>query len=149
MNSLADAVAFFDIGNTLAAVEVAPSGDRIERLNVFPDVPSVLAGLRDRGVRLGIISDRGTIAVEEVNRALAAAGLLDFFVPELVTYGRKDSPRAFELAAQRAGPPAPGRLLLFVGEDAAERAQASQAGFLVAPDPRSALPELEAHAPEA
>jgi hypothetical protein len=30
MDQLADAVAFFDIGNTLAAVSLLPSGDRIE-----------------------------------------------------------------------------------------------------------------------
>ena len=36
MDTLAGAVAFFDIGNTMASVVVAPSGDRIERLTVLP-----------------------------------------------------------------------------------------------------------------
>ena len=72
---------FFDIGNTLVSVVVAPTGDRIERLTVFPDVPAVLAALSDRGVRLGIISDRGLIPAEQVNQALAAAGILGFFGP--------------------------------------------------------------------
>src|SRR6266536_5814472 len=119
MNSLAGAVAFFDIGDTLASVTVSPSGERIERLTVYPDVPSVLRALRDQGVRLGIISDRGTIPAESVNQALEGAGLGDFFAPELVVYGRKDSPRVFELAAMQAGAPDAGRLPLFVGEDAA------------------------------
>jgi hypothetical protein len=147
VNSLAGAVAFFDIGNTLASVAVSPSGDRIEQLTVYPDVPSVLRALRNQGVRLGIISDRGTIPAENVNQALAATGIGDFFAPELVVYGRKDSPRLFELAAMQAGAPDPGRLLLFVGEDAAERAQALRADFLVAPHPRFALSVLERHVP--
>ena len=145
MEHLADAVAFFDIGNTLAAVSPSPSGDGIE-LAVFPEVPPVLGALRDRGVRLGVISDRGSIPADEVNRALATAGLWEFLTPELVVYGRKDSPRVFELAAQRAAAPAPGRRLLFVGEDAAERAQAQLAGFLVAERPALALAVLEQEA---
>jgi phosphoglycolate phosphatase-like HAD superfamily hydrolase len=148
VSSLADAVAFFDIGNTLASVTLAPSGDHIERLEVFPDVPPALAALRDRGVRLGIISDRGPIPADDVNQALVAAGLWELLVPELVVYGRKDSPGVFELAARRAGAPDPGRRLLFVGEDAAERAQAARAGFLVAPHPLLAMSVLEQPAPD-
>jgi hypothetical protein len=147
VDALAEAVAFFDIGNTLATVVVAASGDRIERLSVYPDVPSVLTELRDRGVRLGIISDRGPIPAEQVNHALETAGILEFFVPALVVYGRKDSPRVFEQAAAQVGEPGPGRRLLFVGEDPAERAQALRADFLVAPHPRFALAVLERHVP--
>jgi hypothetical protein len=147
VDALAEAVAFFDIGNTLASVVVAPSGDRIERLTVYPDVPSVLGQLADRGARLGIISDRGPIPAEEVNQALEAAGIMGFFTPALVVYGRKDSPRVFELAAMQAGAPDPERRLLFVGEDPAERAQALRADFLVAPHPRFALPVLERQVP--
>lgn len=146
MDPLADAVAFFDIGNTLAAVSLSPSGEGIE-LAVFPEVPPALGALGDRGVRLGVISDRGAIAAEAVNRALVTAGLWGLLAPELVVYGRKDSPRIFELAAQRAGAPAPGRRLLFVGEDAGERAQAQLAGFLVAERPGLALAVLEQAAP--
>jgi leucyl aminopeptidase len=141
MDPLADAVAFFDIGNTLAAVSLLPSGNGIE-LAVFPEVPSALGALWDRGVRLGVISDRGSIPADEVNQALVTAGLWDFLTPELVIYGKKDSPRIFELAAQRAGAPAPGLQLLFVGEDGGERAQAQLAGFLVAERPDLALAVL-------
>jgi FMN phosphatase YigB (HAD superfamily) len=147
VDALAGTVAFFDIGNTLASVVIAPSGDRIERLTVLPDVPTVLAALSDRSVRLGIISDRGAIPAERVNQALEAAGILDFFEPTLIIYGKKDSPGIFEFAATQAGAPDPARRLLFVGEDPAERAQALQAGFLVAPHPRFALPTLEQQLP--
>ncbi len=147
MDALAGAVTFFDIGNTLASVVVAPSGDRIQRLTVFPDVPAVLAALTDRGVRLGIISDRGMIPAERVDQALEEAGILGFFESALIIYGKKDSSHIFEFAATQAGAPDPARWLLFVGENPAERAQALQADFLVAPHPRFALPVLERQAP--
>jgi bacterial leucyl aminopeptidase len=140
MDGLTGAVVFFDIGNTLASVSISASGDRIDRLAVYPYVPGVLVELRERGARLGIISNRGDIPAEKVNQALHSAGLWDFFEPELIVYGAKDSPRIFERAAAQAGTP---DSMLFVGEDAAERAQAVQAGFLVAPHPRLALPVLE------
>ena len=65
MDGLTGAVVFFDVGNTLAMVVVSPSGDRIDRLAVYPYVPGVLAELRERGARLGIISNRGAIPAEE------------------------------------------------------------------------------------
>jgi hypothetical protein len=141
------AIAFFDIGNTLASVRVSASGDRIEQMNVYPDVPPVLEALRQENVRLGILSNRGSIPEQQVNDALTRAGLLSFFDPNLILYGSKDTPRLFEQAAARAShsggdiasqPP----LLLFVGEDAFERAQARAADFLVAPHPRLALSVL-------
>jgi bacterial leucyl aminopeptidase len=144
MERLTGEPAFFDIGNTLASVTIAAGGDRIESLAVYPYVPGVLAELRDLGARLGIISDRGPIPAEEVDQALASAGLLEFFEPELIVYGRKDSPRIFEQAAALAGGP---ERRLFVGEDASERAQAMQAGFLVAPHPQLASAVLAQRAP--
>jgi bacterial leucyl aminopeptidase len=143
MDDLMGAVAFFDIGNTLASVAISPSGERIDRLAVYPYVPGVLVDLRERGARLGIISNRGAIPAEEVNQALQLAGLWDFFERGLVVYGAKDSPRIFEQAAAQADTP---DRVLFVGEDAAERTQAMQAGFLVAPHPELALSVLQDHA---
>ena len=140
MDGLTGAVVFFDIGNTLASVAISPSGDRIDRLAVYPYVPGVLTELRERGARLGIISNRGDIPAEEVNQALQTAGLRDFFEPELVVYGAKDTPRIFEQAAAQADTP---DSILFVGEDAAERAHAVQAGFVVAPHPQLALSVLQ------
>ena len=113
---------------------------------MYPYVANVLGELRDRGTRLGIISDRGPFRAEDVNQALAAAGLLDFFEPELVIYGRKDSPRIFEQAVGQAGAP---ERVLFVGEDPNERAHALQAGLLVAPHPHLAIAVLEDGAPSA
>jgi hypothetical protein len=128
--------AFFDIGDTLGAVRVRPSGDGIEEIAVYPGVRDALAELRAGGVALGIISHRGAIPAADVAAALDRAGVLEFFDPALIVYGRKDSALIFESAAARVsdGP----RRLLFVGEDAQERAFAQAAGFAVCPHPRLA-----------
>ena len=143
MPSVQEAVAFFDLGNTLAAVHVSSSGDRLESLAIYPYVPRVLQDLRAQGVRLGIISNRGSLPEEQINEALNVAGLFAFFDLELVIYGAKDSPRIFEQAAQRAGGQTAERRMLFVGEDAAERLQARKAGFLIAPHPVLALSVIQ------
>jgi hypothetical protein len=54
MDRLTGALAFLDIGNTLASVTISSSGNRIEKLTVYPYVPSVFGELRDRGARLGV-----------------------------------------------------------------------------------------------
>lgn len=144
---MAGAVAFFDIGDTLATAQGSAAGDRIE-LTVLPDVTAVLEQLRHEGVRLGILSDRGRIPEASVNAALQRAGLLDFFDRDLILYGPKDSPRLFEQAALRvfSGIPESGTrpVLLFVGENGAEREQARAVGFLIASHPSLARDVLRA-----
>ena len=147
MTTIPDAVAFFDIGNTLAAVRVAATQNRIEEMMVYPDVLPMLEALDQKGARLGILSNRGLVPEENVNEALANAGLFPFFDRNLILYGSKDSPRLFEQAAARVLHSGEDEnevrpTLLFVGEDAAERAQARAADFLVAPHPRLALTML-------
>jgi bacterial leucyl aminopeptidase len=102
--------------------------------------------LRSVHVRLGILSNRGAIPEEDVMDVLAHVGLLPLFERNLILFGAKDSPLLFEQAAARVAislemdeqQPA----LLFVGEDALERACASKADFLVEPHPKPALPAL-------
>lgn len=143
-----NAVAFFDIGNTLASVRISAAGDDIAEMNVFPDVPPALEALRQEGVRLGILSNRGPVPEQRVNEALGRAGLLAFFARDFILYGPKDTPRLFEQAATRVQQIEGARpTLLFVGEDASERAQAQAADFLVAPHPRLALPVLQQRGP--
>ena len=68
--------------------------------------------------------------------------IYDFFEPNLLIYGEKNSPEIFRHAAQRAGSAAtPGRCL-YVGEDRNERSFALEAGFRVAPHPRLAMEVL-------
>src|SRR4051812_42036212 len=157
MTNLSNAVAFFDLGNTLASVRVSATENRIEEMIVFADVPPVLRELRQKGVRLGILSNRGEIPEENVNEALKRAGLLPFFDRKLILYGPKDSSRLFEVAAARVlqrSAPVSGQsesgerpVLLFVGEDSSERAQARAVDFLIAPHPRLALTVLSQQGP--
>ncbi|MGK5114744.1 MULTISPECIES: M20/M25/M40 family metallo-hydrolase [unclassified Geodermatophilus] len=143
MGELDGTAVLFDIGDTLASVTLSGAGDRIDRLTPYSFVDSVLTELRDRGARLGILSDPGPVAPDEVDRALAAAGLADRFDRALVRHGRKDGPAAFEQAAAAAG----SSRALFVGEDPGERASALRAGLTVAPHPLLALPLLEQESP--
>jgi FMN phosphatase YigB (HAD superfamily) len=66
--------------------------------------------------------------------------LLDFFEPKLRLYSHdigltKNSPAIFLRAVELAGQSAEPQRCLFVGEDAAERSFATQAGLRVCPDP--------------
>ncbi len=54
-------VVFFDIGDTLGTVRRNAAGDRMERIRVLPGVTEALRALSQRGARLGIISNRGTV----------------------------------------------------------------------------------------
>ncbi|WP_232660903.1 M28 family peptidase [Pseudonocardia sp. TRM90224] len=127
--------AFFDIGDTLGAVRLTAAGTGIADIVPFPGVVDVLRELRDGGVRMGILSNRGSIPAADVEAALDAAGLLTFFDPALIVYGRKDNVQVFESAAALVAQP---RDLLFVGEDANERWFARAADFRVCPHPRLA-----------
>jgi bacterial leucyl aminopeptidase len=111
-------------------------------LNVYPQVPAVLQELRDSGVRLGIVSNVGQEAEEDVRRALEEGQIYDLFEPSLLIYGEKDSPEIFRRAAEQAGNSATPERCLYVGEDRYERSYALEAGFRVAPHPRLALEVL-------
>ncbi|MGY1666632.1 hypothetical protein [Geodermatophilus sp. SYSU D00696] len=75
MGPLTDAVVYSDIGGTLASVTLSADGERIEELAVYPYVRGVLAELRQRGARLGVLSDPGPLPTDELDRALEDAGL--------------------------------------------------------------------------
>ena len=142
MPDLSKCVVFFDIGDTLASVKIGPN-DSVE-ITPLRGVVEVLQELRAQGARLGIISNRGNIPEQNVNDALKRAGLLRYFERRFIIYGPKDSPRIFEYAAALVKlnitvPMPTSRVLMFVGEDATERANAQAANYLVAPHPDLAL----------
>jgi phosphoglycolate phosphatase-like HAD superfamily hydrolase len=132
-------VVFFDIGDTLGAVRRNAAGDRIVRIRVLPGVTEVLRALRQRGARLGIISNRGRVPEANVNQALVEAGLFPLFTPDLIFYGPKDSTAIFLRAAEAAGHGTDPQRCLFVGENQSERQFAAAAGLLVAEKPEGAL----------
>ena len=117
--------AFFDIGNTLGSARLSPQQPhRLERLNVYPQVPAVLQEVRDTGVRLGIVSNIGQEIEENVRRVLEEGRIYDFFEPSLLIYGEKNSPEIFRRAAEQAGNSATPERCLYVGEDRDERSYA-------------------------
>lgn len=137
-------VIFFDIGETLATARLDANG-RLAGFMVLPGVLEALEGLRERSLRMGIISNRGNIPAETVNRELDASGLLDFFDPRLIIFAPKDSPAPFARAAARAGVPA--AECFFVGENNQERTHALSAGFAKAiPHPALVFKVLDGEA---
>ena len=134
-------IIFFDIGETLATARLDANGQLIG-FTVLPGVQAALDGLRERSLRMGIISNRGTIPGKTVIRALDASGLLGFFDPRLIIFARKDSPAPFADAAATAGV-APAECF-FVGENKEERSHALSAGFArVIPHPSHVLSVLD------
>jgi bacterial leucyl aminopeptidase len=140
----ADALtAFFDIGETLGSARFSPHlPHRLERLDVYPQVPEVLQGLRDNDVRLGIVSNVGQEPAENVRRVLEDGEIYGFFDPDLLVYGEKNSSEVFRRAAELAGHSATPERCVYVGENRDERGYALEAGFRVAPHPRLALAVL-------
>lgn len=73
-------VVFFDIGDTLAT-PVFTQDDWLEGFNVFPEARTALASVKQRGLRMGIISNPGNENPDNVNLALDRAGLLNSLPP--------------------------------------------------------------------
>lgn len=130
-------VIFFDIGETLGQVSTSPEG-RLLRLAFYPYLRPILAMLRDRGMRLGVISNTGVRPRSEIDALLLEAGIVEFFDEPLRLYSsvlglEKNSTEIFARAAQIAREPAGD--CMFVGAASAERMHAVAAGMHVCPHP--------------
>jgi hypothetical protein len=139
------AVAFFDIGDTLATPLLSPNGELAD-LKPLSGVLETLGQLQARQIRMGVISETDASA-DEMREFLERAGLFRFLDPRLLLYSseeglRKDSPEIFRRAIDRAGADGSARCV-FVGEEKEEREFAAQAGMRVAPHPRLAIDALE------
>lgn len=77
-----------------------------------------------------------------MRRVLEESPIYDLFEPNLLIYGKKDSPEIFRRAAERVDHAATPERCPYVGEDRDERSYALEAGFRVAPHPRLALEVL-------
>ena len=138
MEPLRVTTVYFDLGDTLGTPVLSPPPIHLIGFEVFDVAMPVLGELRDSGLRLGVISNTGDDDGAAVDAVLGAAGIRDCFAAELRIYSRdvglrKDSPAIFRLAAARAGVTA--GECVFVGENAAERGFARQAGMAAAPHP--------------
>jgi len=132
--------AFFDIGDTLASVSINTTGS-ID-LFILPGAREALEALKIDGVRIGVISDPGTLDTARMETALGQAGIYSFLDKDLIVFGPKKDPFIFRAAATRAKLSA--EECIFTGESPRERALALDAGFLrVSPHPSLTRPALQ------
>jgi FMN phosphatase YigB (HAD superfamily) len=154
------AAVFFDLGDTLGIATLGGQPRRLLRFDVFPyllptpghpDRPGLLAELKARGLRLGVISNTGDERGPAINAILQPTGLLEHLDSTLLVYSgdegvTKSSSKIFERAATRAGLAAP--RCLYVGEDPAERKVARVAKWVVCPHPLQVGEVLDAQPPQ-
>jgi len=143
---------FFDVGETLGAAFVDPSGN-LARLEAYSYVPARLERLKKEGVALGVISDIG-FNKAQIDDVLKRSGVHPYFSDELLIYGfeaglRKDSLEIFELAMERAqrSHGLKAEECVFVGEGRVERMLATLAGMRAAPHPLLAEAALAGERP--
>ena len=134
------AAAFFDLGDTLGTAVVGGTPPRLIAFDVFPYSIRVLANLKAKGLKLGVISNTGAYKGPVVDSVLSPTGLLDCFdrdEPPLDdgTPVTKSIPEIFRRAAKRARLDATPARNLFVGEDSNERLVAMSTGWKVCPHP--------------
>ena len=87
---------------------------RAESWELFPEVRSVLAELRARGYRLGIVSNWDS-RLMPICESLGLASDVDFILASSVAGAEKPDPRIFRLALSRAGVSA--ERAIHVGDD--------------------------------
>jgi FMN phosphatase YigB (HAD superfamily) len=131
---------FFDLGETLVT---SPR-------RWLPDAQALLASLKQKGVRLGIISNTGNLASRQTILDLLPPDFdMNLFEPALVLFSSEvgiEKPRKeiFEKAVRRVGIPA--SLCLYCSESIVETLVAQHVGMRstrVQPPPRSDLATLE------
>ena len=133
-------VAFFDVGGTL----VGNSRDWI------PEAQGTLDALREKGVRLGLISNTGDLSRPAILNLLPVDFDLGLFDDELILFSSevniaKPDPAIFQLAIMRAKVSA--RQCLFCTEEASHVLAAEQEGMhtiTVRKPPNSDIGELVA-----
>jgi len=84
------------------AREIALEFRKTETVALYPDVIPVLSELRERGLKLGIVSNASSFA-EEVIKDKGLASLVDFYVISYAVGYEKPHPKIFEEALRRAG----------------------------------------------
>jgi putative hydrolase of the HAD superfamily len=117
------------LAELLRSVGIEPSGDRHDRAMaayerfwephtlIDPDVPALLAGLRERGIRVGVLSNTVWTRAyhEEVFRRDGVLGLIDAAVYTSEIPWTKPHPEAFRAAMTAVGVTDPHRVV-FVGD---------------------------------
>lgn len=114
----APTVIFFDLGDTLTFVDANNQRQR------YADALDTLQVLRERGYRLGLLSDQSAgVTVTQIHTLLTGLGLAAYIERDLITLsteipgnvGKPNRP-IFDLALQKAGHHAAGASSIFVTE---------------------------------
>ena len=121
-------VVFFDLGDTLVTGKTG-------RKKWIPGAVGVLEGLRNKGVRVGIVSNTADFTREQLLEILPEDFSFDLFEAELVVLSSevnvtKPDPAIFRKAIERTGA-VPGEAL-FVGENLVETLAAQGIGMRAA-----------------
>ena len=127
-------VVFFDIGNTLVVSDTTNSNSTAK---------TVLADLKKKGVRLGIISNTGTLKREQLKTRLPPDFDFNTFEANLILLSsevhiQKPDIKIFQLAVSKAAIPA--SHCVYCSEDFQETLAAQKAGMIgarVVPPPKS------------
>jgi len=110
-----------------AAADLAAALEKPEMWRPFPEAPAVLAGLKESGYRVGILSDWSS-GLPAILDALGLAAYADFAVVSAIEGVAKPQPRFFQIALERAGV-APGEVLMVGDNHYADIQGASQVGI--------------------
>jgi len=97
------------------------------QLDCFPEVPAVLGALKERGLAVTILSNGTRAMVESCVRHAGLQDLIDDILSVDSVRIYKPSPRVYELAVDRYGPPVPG--IAFHSANAWDIAGAAYFGF--------------------
>jgi bacterial leucyl aminopeptidase len=144
---------FFALDNSFGTLVLDDEPPGLATFEVLPFIAFVLADLKIRGCKLGVISNIGADQ-ETAIKAVLGVTVLPLFDPELLVDSGGESPliddsqtspglprvsrktpEIFCLAAQRAGLHANPEKCLYVGEDAQDRAVAAASGWRTCPHP--------------
>src|SRR3954454_806266 len=113
-NSTYIKVAFFDLGETLVTKDKSqPAGT--EKWIWIPGAQELLTRLRNRDVRLGVISNTGDLKLPQLVEIMPQ-GLMDFFEKDLIILSgevnaekpkpepsKEADPKIFQIAVERTG----------------------------------------------
>lgn len=131
---------FFAISNTLATPVFSPPDNKLKRFDLYTDALECLEELSKANLPIGIISNSCNEAIDNILIHFENAGLTRFINPKLILFGNKDTFEIFQQAAQFVGSTT--NECLFVAGSSWERKFAQDAGFLVSPHAKLALPVI-------
>lgn len=98
-----------------------------QQLECFPEVPAVLEHLKNRGLGIAILSNGTRRMIESCISHAGLENLIEEVISVDSTRIYKPSPRVYELAVERYGPPVPG--IAFHSANAWDIAGAAHFGF--------------------